>query len=189
MALLTASVLTSDARFSRIASLGPHTARTKAWLVTVNHDEQVDIRTFEVNLTDTVGTTASGKIAPGSTGSFGFVIDCTQCETDVTWSINFAYRDPTMIVDQEEVERPYPPIDFLCVVKDADNNDMFSRRYLRMGETEFNGNFTYSPATQSKQIVDITIGWTWPINPRVNDTQYADEEYVYLVTITAEQTL
>jgi len=173
------SIIASTAKVMSMISTDS-SMRLTSWWFTVNVGENTynpySTQSFVVSLSDTVTSTdtlSNGKIAPGSSGSFTFYLDFTNCETDFEWSIEFSLADPLA---------SYPPIVFTTTYG-ADEGETVT---IDMTDTEFTGSFTYSAATASSQVLSMPISWNWPVVIDGTD-DYDGISFGYRVVFTITQ--
>ena len=191
--LMILSVATSAARLSKIVSFD-FTPELKSWVVNVTFNDveytNVVEKVIEVPMSATANNITyikAGQIAPGSIGEFNIIIDCTSCETDFEYSLEFIKMGMTdsegeFIEYSETGGVPninFPPFDFLITRNGTTSN-------LTMGQS-FSGNVVYSAATQSEQIFTFNVDWMWPLNIGVDESEFFGLDYLIDIIITVTQ--
>ena len=147
---------------------GTATANVAAWSVKVNTDDIVTMDTFTFNAADIVWNSnqyvATGKIAPGSTGTISFDIDATGSEVAVDYTVTVG----TIKVGNSSI-----------------NNDKIS-----VSPIESTGTIEYSTQSNAmKRRITLNITWTAQDNAEVNskDMTLAGQTINIPVTVVVTQ--
>lgn len=175
VAVLFATVTISAARFSSVIS-SDSTNRGAKWWVKVNNYEAFSTQSFIVNLADTADeneNVAEGTVAPGSSGTLTFLIDCTSCEVDVVY---------TLSIDFHDAATEYPNIMFF--VGTSGQSDY---QEIEIGETQISGQIPLNVENMSTQSETVEINWVWPVDESVNESEFAGKDFQFDVTIIASQ--
>ena len=147
---------------------GTATADVAAWSVRVNTSDIVTVDSFTFNASDIVWNTnqyvATGKIAPGSTGTISFDIDATGSEVSLDYSVNVG----TIKVGNSTID-----------------NDKIS-----VSPMESTGTIAYSTETNAmKRRITLNVTWTALDNAEVNtkDMTLAGQTINIPVTVVVTQ--
>lgn len=152
------------------AATGTATANVASWSVKVNTDDIVTMDSFNFNAADIVWNenqyVASGKIAPGSTGTISFDIDATGSEVSVDYTVTVG----TIKVGNSTLD-----------------NDKIS-----VSPIESTGTILYSTETNAmKRRITLNVTWTALDSAEVNakDMTLAGQTINIPVTVVVTQKL
>ena len=171
----------TTARFSTLISTDKSNRTAKWWFVvsydSTNYDSYAH-RSFDVDLASTrtdpnASKIKNTKVAPGSYGEIELTLDCTGCETASSYQI---------MIDRSNTNLTYPNIVFYTgVIGQASYSE------ITLGTTVVSGTIARDTTTPSNQLAVVTIKWTWPVDQALNENEFAGSQFMYTMSITAQQ--